>query len=311
MQSSTIDVTGGSPLIGERGVVPGLAPAESPVSAISWAAIIGGAFAIVSISLILLALGAGLGFASISPWSNSGASATTFTVAAAIWLLVVQWLSAAFGGYLTGRLRTKWVAVHSDEIYFRDTAHGFLAWAVAAVVTALVLASVASSVIGGTARALGTAAATTAQGRPATAVTTSASPALDPTAYLVNELFRSDHPDANANLLPARAEATPIIVRGLSEDGMPPADKAYLTVLVAAHTGLSQPDAAKRVDDVDSQVKAAWVKAHQAADEARKAASYLSFFTAFSMLVGAFIAAVAATIAGHRRDEVLARRHLA
>lgn len=311
MQSSTIDVTGDRPLTGDRVIVPGLAPAESPVSAISWAAIIGGAFAIVSISLILLALGAGLGFASISPWSNSGASATTFTVAAAIWLLVVQWLSAAFGGYLTGRLRTKWVAVHSDEIYFRDTAHGFLAWAVAAVVTAVVLASAASSVIGATGRGVGTAAATAAQGRPATAVATSASPTFDPTAYLVNELFRSDHPDANANLQPARAEATPIIAHGLSEDGMPPADKAYLTQLVAAHTGLSQPDAAKRVDDVDSRVQAVWVKANQAADQARKAASYLSFFTAFSMLVGAFIAAVAATAAGHRRDQMLARRHLA
>jgi len=234
---------------------------------------------------------------------------TTFTVAAAIWLLVVQWLSAAFGGYLTGRLRTKWVAVHSDEIYFRDTAHGFLAWAVAAVITAVVLASAASSVIGATTRAVGTAAA--AQGSPATAVGTSASPTLDPTAYLVNELFRSDHADANANLQPARAEATPIIARGLSEDGMPPADKAYLTQLVATHTGLSQPDAAKRVDDVNSQVQAAWVKAHRAADQARKAASYLSFFTAFSMLVGAFIAAVAATVAGHRREQILVRAHLA
>jgi hypothetical protein len=310
MQSSTIDVAGDRPLTGERVIVPGLAPAESAVSAISWAAIVGGAFAIVSISLILLALGAGLGFASVSPWSNSGASATTFTVAAAIWLLVVQWLSAAFGGYLTGRLRTKWVAVHSDEIYFRDTAHGFLAWAVAAVVTAAVLASAASSVIGATARVVGTAAATAPQSNPATAVTPSVSPALDPTAYLVNELFRSDHPDANANLQPARAEAAPIIARGLSEGGMPPTDKAYLTQLVAGHTGLSQPDAAKRVDDVDGQVKTAWVKAHQAADQARKAASYLSFFTAFAMMVGAFIAAVAATVAGHRRDQMLAQRHL-
>jgi hypothetical protein len=110
-------------------------------------------------------------------------------------------------------------------------------------------------------------------------------------------------------LQPARAEATPIIARGLSEGGMPAADKAYLTQLVAGHTGLSQPDAAKRVDDVDGQVKTAWVKAHQAADQARKAASYLSFFTAFAMVVGAFIAAVAATVAGHRRDQTLARRH--
>ena len=285
-----------------------LAPAETPVSAISWGAIIGGAFAIVSISLILLALGAGLGFASVSPWSNTGPSATTFTVAAAIWLLVVQWLSAAFGGYLTGRLRTKWVSVPSDEVYFRDTAHGFLAWAVAAVITAAVLASATSSLIGGAARLAGTAAGSAAQGTTANATAPFGSAVLDPTAYLVNELFRNDHPEANGNPQVARAEAAPIIARGLAEGSMPAADKAYLTQLAAAHTGLSQPDAARRIDDVDAQVTAVWVKAHQAADQARKAASYLSFFTAFAMVVGAFIAAVAATVAGHRRDQLLARR---
>jgi hypothetical protein len=302
MGSSTVRVSE------DRLVVPGLVPAESPVSAISWAAIIGGAFAIAAIGLILLALGAGLGFASISPWSNSGPSATTFSVAAAIWLIVVQWLSAAFGGYLTGRLRTKWVSVLTDEIYFRDTAHGFLAWAVAAVITVAVLASATSSVISGAARVVGTAAASAAQGTTANAPGSSGS-ALDPTAYLVSELLRSDHPDVSGNLPAARAEATPVIVHALSEGGIPAADKTYLSQLVMARTGLSQPDATGRVDDVDGQVKAAWVKARQAADQARKAASYLSFFTAFSMLVGAFIAAVAATIAGHRRDELLAQRH--
>jgi hypothetical protein len=310
MESSSVRISE------ERLIAPGLAPAESPVSAISWAAIIGGAFAIAAIGLILLALGAGLGFASVSPWSNSGASAMTFTVAAAIWLLVVQWLSAAFGGYLTGRLRTKWVSVHTDEIYFRDTAHGFLAWAVAAVITAAVLASATTSVLGSVARAAGSVASSVAgstaagsgQGTPASAIAPTGAAALDPTAYLVNELFRSDHPDLSGNLQAAHAEATPIVARGLSEGSMPAADETYLAQLVAARTGLSQPDAAKRVDGVDGQVKAVWLKAHEAADKARKAASYLSFFTAFSMVVGAFIAAVAATVAGHRRDEVLARR---
>jgi len=292
----------------ERFVATGLVPRESPVSAISWAAIIGGAFAIAAISLILLALGAGFGFASLSPGANSGPSATTFGVVAAIWLIVVQWLSAAFGGYLTGRLRTKWVSVHSDEVYFRDTAHGFLAWAVATVITVAVLASAASSLIGGAARVTGSVAASAAQGTAGTAAAPSGSSALDPTGYPVAELFRTDHPDVNGNPQAVRAEATPIIAHGLSVGDVPAADKAYLTSLVSARTGLSQPDAAKRVDDVSAQVKAANLKARQAADKARKAASYLSFFTAFSMIVGAFIAAVAATIAGHRRDEVLARR---
>jgi hypothetical protein len=296
--------------VGEERVVAAVAtPVESPVSATSWAAIIAGAFAMVAISLILLALGAGLGFASISPWSSSNPSVTTFGVAAAVWLIVVQWLSAAFGGYLTGRLRTKWIAVPSDEVYFRDTAHGFLAWAVAAVITAGVLASAASTFVGGVARGATTAAASSAQGAAGNAASPSGGTALDPTAYLVSELFRSDHPDANANVQATRAEATPIVAHAVAEGGMPDADKTYLAQVVAARTGLSPPDAGKRVDAVNDEVKTAWLKTHQAADQARKAASYLSFFTAFSMLIGAFIAAVMATVAGHRRDELFALRH--
>jgi hypothetical protein len=125
---------------------------ESSISAISWPAIIGGAFAAASLALILLALGSGFGLASVSPWPNSGASTTTFTIVAGIWLIVVQlivvqWISSALGGYLTGRLRSKWVGVHTHEVFFRDTANGFLTWAVAAVIGAAVLTSTASSLI--------------------------------------------------------------------------------------------------------------------------------------------------------------------
>jgi hypothetical protein len=109
---------------------------------------ISGALAAVSITLVLLALGAGLGLSSISPWPNSGASAVTFTIMTAIGLIVVQWLAAAIGGFLTGRLRTKWVAVHVHEIFFRDTAHGFLTWALATVIGLLLAASAASSIVG-------------------------------------------------------------------------------------------------------------------------------------------------------------------
>src|SRR5581483_9048514 len=97
---------------------------ESPVSAVSWAAIIAGAVVAAAISLLLVALGTGLGFASVSPWSNEGASATTFSVMTAAWLVIVQWFASGLGGYLTGRLRTKWVGTHDHEVFFRDTAHG-------------------------------------------------------------------------------------------------------------------------------------------------------------------------------------------
>ena len=134
------------------------------VSAVSWGAIIGGAFVIVAVSLILIALGSGLGLASVSPWPNSGVSVTTFGVITAIWLIIVQWLSSAFGGYVAGRLRTKWTGLHTDEVDFRDTAHGFLAWAVAAVVTAAVLASAVTSIIGGAASGATTVAGSVVQG---------------------------------------------------------------------------------------------------------------------------------------------------
>src|SRR6266481_2836472 len=159
---------------------------ESAVSAVSWPAIIAGAFAIAATALILLALGSGLGLSSVSPWYNSGSSATTFGVWAAVWLIVVQWLSAALGGYLTGRLRTKWVGVHTDEVYFRDTAHGFLAWAVAAVIMAAALSSAASSAVGNAVRATGSVATAAAQGAGAAAAQSSG---IDPMGYVVDTLF--------------------------------------------------------------------------------------------------------------------------
>jgi hypothetical protein len=297
--------TTSTPVTESRVTLPATKAAESAVSAVSWAAIIAGAVAIAAVALVLLALGSGLGLSSVSPWPNSGPSATTFGVYAAVWLIIVQWVSAAFGGYVTGRLRTKWVGVQTDEIYFRDTAHGFLAWAVAAVIMAAALSSAVSSAVGNAVRATGSVASAAAQGAGTAA---GQSGGIDPMGYLVDTLFRSDRPDANANTEEGRAEGTRIILAGLRDGDVPAADKTYLAQVVAARTGISQADAEKRVNDVIAKAKDVETKARQAADTARKTAAAIAYFTAFSMLIGAFIAAVAATIAGHRRDEVLALR---
>ena len=270
---------------------------ESPISAISWAAIIGGAFATAALSLILLALGSGFGLASVSPWPNSGASVTTFTAMTAIWLIIVQWLSSGLGGYLTGRLRTKWVGVHTHEVFFRDTAHGLLAWAVAAVIGAAVLASAVSSLLSGGAKLAGTMASGAAEGASQAAVQE------NPFAYYVDSLFRSDHPDANTSDQEVRAETTRILATGIKNGDVPAGDKAYLAQLVATRTGISQADAEKRVDDVIAKVKAAETKARQIADATRKAGAYLSIYAGVTMLIGAFIAAVAAALGGRHRDE--------
>ena len=270
---------------------------ESPISAISCSAITGGAFATAALSLILLALGSGFGLASVSPWPNSGASVTTFTAMTAIWLIIVQWISSGLGGYLTGRLRTKWVGVHTNEVFFRDTAHGLLAWAVAAVIGGAVLASAVSSLLSGGAHLAGTMASGAAEGSGHAAVQE------NPFAYYVDGLFRSDHPDANASDQEVRAETTRILATGIKNGDVPAGDKIYLAQLVATRTGVSQADAEKRVDDVIAKVKAAETKARQIADATRKAGAYLSIFTGVTMLIGAFIAAASAALGGRHRDE--------
>jgi hypothetical protein len=97
---------------------------------------------------LLLSFGAGTGFAVVSPWGNSGVSATTFQIGMGLFGVMAM-ISPALGGYLAGRLRGRWINVRSAEVLFRDSAHGFLGWALASVLGAIVLASPASSPIGG------------------------------------------------------------------------------------------------------------------------------------------------------------------
>jgi len=267
---------------------------ESPVSAISWPAIVAGAAVAAATSILLLSLGSGLGFASLSPWRNEGPSATTFTVMTAIWLILVQWISSAFGGYLTGRTRTKWVGVHTHEVSFRDTAHGLATWAVATLATSAVIALSTLAVIGGTAKLAGSAASGLGQAGAA------AMSKSDVGGYEVDSLFRST--SATAATPDTRGEALQILAKGASDGDIPADDRKYLADLVAAKTGISQPEAEQRVNSAIEQVKAASVKAREMADAARKAASAAAICTALSMLIGAFIAMVASALGGRERD---------
>jgi hypothetical protein len=135
---------------------------EPSVSGVSWPAIAAGAVASLALTLVLLSLGTGLGLSVVSPWGNS-VSATTFKIGTGLYFIVMAMISSAVGGYLAGRLRTKWTGVHSDEVYFRDTAHGLLAWAFASVLGATLLASPAASLIGGAASGATQAVSTSSQ----------------------------------------------------------------------------------------------------------------------------------------------------
>jgi hypothetical protein len=277
------------------------APVESSSSAVSWASIVAGGLAASAISLILLLVGAGLGFTLVSPWQSQSASATTIGVSAAAWLVVVQWLSAGVGGYLTGRLRTKWVGVHTHEVGFRDTAHGFLAWALATLLVAGLLSSSVSAIIGTGVQA--TAATVGA------ATTVAADKASDlSTSYFTDALLRPANPATStatpaANTQTSTAQVTRILANAAIQGKMPDEDRTYIDRVVATQTGLSEADAKKRVDSVLKQIDDAKVAAKQAADKARKAASSASLLGALTLFIGAFIAAVAAAFGGRQRDD--------
>jgi hypothetical protein len=262
-------------------------PDELTASGVSWAAVIGGAFVAAAMALILLSLGTGLGLSSVSPWANSGASPAAIGAAAIVWLIVAQILAFGFGGYVAGRLRGRWATVHNDEVYFRDTAHGLLVWAVAAVVTAGVLATAAADMAGaGRAREAGHSGGATMGAE-----------ASGPAEYAIDGVFRTTRLGPERADAAVRAEVGRIFAHALRSREMGAADKAYVDSLVASRTGVSQADADQRVTQVFSDLQAA-------IDVARRQAAKLSLWVFIALLTGAFCASFAATIGGRQRDHV-------
>jgi hypothetical protein len=296
---------------------------ETHASAVSWAAIFAGAAAAAALSLILLMLGLGLGMSAVSPWVNEGIGATAFGVSTILWLSFAAIVSSGMGGYLAGRLRTRWTEVHSDEVYFRDTVHGFLAWAVSALATAALLTSAIGSIVGAGVQA-GAAVAGGVAGTAGAAVSGLAGSERGegaeegPMAYFVDALFRRDAgapgaadgaPGATGEARSPAADAAEIlrIFRNARDaEQLPPEDARYVGQIVAQRTGLSQQEAEQRVSEVfargQTQMRDARIAAREAADEARKATAYGSLWIFVSLLLGAFSASLAATWGGRRRD---------
>lgn len=277
---------------------------ESSRPALSWGPIIAGGLAASTLTFVLMILGSGLGLTLMSPWSAQGVGATNFAVSTAVWLVVVQWVSAIVGGYLAGRLRTKWVGAHADEVFFRDTTHGFLSWALGILIFAAVLGSALSAVLGTGGHVASTVVSNAAAGAPSHT-------ASSVSEYFVDTLFR---PSDSAQLVgpstegrsAAAAQTARILIA--SEDGsVSDEDREYLTQLVAARAGLSVPDARTRVNAFIDRVEAAKVQTKKTVDSTREAGATFALVGALSLVVGAFIASVAAAFGGARRDENEAR----
>jgi hypothetical protein len=346
------------------GAYEAVAPAAS--SAVSWAAVFAGAVAAAALSLILLILGTGLGMTAVSPWTQEGMGAKALGISTIVWITVMQLLSAGMGGYLAGRLRTRWLDAARDEVFFRDTAHGFLAWAVATLLTAAVLTSTISaivgagvqagaSVVGGAANSAALAAGGAMAGRDASPQARQAS-AID---YFVDTLFREPAeadtasgtapattpssaaataepatptaPSADSDSSPLATDtgpqsrtvdrSTPLPGQSAAQDSaeiariymnadlsqpLPPDDERRVAQIVAQRTGMTQAQAEQRVRQnhaqLQSRLQAAEDKARATADEARKVSATSALWLFVSLLVGAFVASLAATFGGRQRD---------
>jgi hypothetical protein len=267
--------------------------------------------AIAAVTLLLLALGAGLGLSSISPWTDTGLSASAFKATAGVYLVLVAVMSSAIGGFLAARLRTKWIGIHTNEAFFRDTAHGFISWAFAILISATLLGTATTHLLGGAASAGAAASQPTSN--------------VNPAQVYVDRLFRreagaaTETSAAAATPAPgtAAAPATPGAAAGapaggdnaavraevlrlwtasyLEHGGLSAADKTYVAGLIAAQTGLSAADAQKRLDDVVTQAQAD-------ADQARRGAAQFAFWMTAALLFGAFAASLAAVEGGQYRD---------
>ncbi|QCW83344.1 hypothetical protein [Methylotuvimicrobium buryatense] len=294
---------------------------QTSASAVSWSAILAGATAAAALALILLMLGTGLGLSSVSPWAYSGVSATTFGVSSILWLTFTQLAASGMGGYLAGRLRTRWIAVHTDEVYLRDTAHGFLAWAVAALLTAALLTGASGFIVSGGVQA-GTAVAASVAGGVATGVGAEAAKSdseSESMGYFVDSLFRreigttpysytSAESDSaqKARSVGSASEIIRIFMNSIHTGPLPAEDVQYVGQVVALRTGTSQQDAEKLVRDTYARAQTmlhdAEIAAKEAADKMRKTSAYMALWFFISLLIGAFAASYAAIFGGQQRD---------
>lgn len=281
---------------------------ETQRSGVSWGAILAGAAAAAALSLVLFILGSGLGLASISPWSYNSAAA--IGISTILWISFTQLAASAVGGYMAGRLRTKWTSVHTDEVYFRDTAHGLLAWAVATLLTAVLVSGAVRAAMSGAIDAgagLAQATAVAGTGAAAGAAKGATDGTLNPVDYFSDMLLRTDKAPADAGAGDVRSEVVRIFANGMQAGSLAADDHAYLARVVAARTGLPQADAEKRVDEVYAKVSTAATnaknKAKEVADTARKATAGAALWMTVALLLGAFVASMAATFGGKLRDD--------
>jgi hypothetical protein len=282
---------------------------------VEWGAVLAGAFLAAALSFVLLTFGAAIGLSVTSPWPNSGVSARVLASLAVFFIMAQQIGSLMVGGYVSGRMRSRWNETTEHEVEFRDGLHGALVWAVAVVITAVMAISAAGSVAQKGAELAGrTASAAAASGsggaamdavidamlRPQVAAASAAPPAPAagaPTPAAPAARARAVNPDGSDDV---RAEIGRILASSAAT-GMTDQNRTYLIQLVAQRAGISQAEAERRVNE-------AVTAARDAADKARRAAVLAGFVTAAGLILSLGAAWWAAMRGGNHRDNSVPAR---
>jgi len=285
---------------------------DASTTAVSWPAVFAGATVAAVLSLVLFILGTGLGLSMISPWANQGVEAQTFGMTSVLWVTLTSLAASAAGGYLAGRLRVRWTDIHGDEVFFRDTAHGLLAWGISTLATAALFSSVFAAIAAGAAGAgaaavggvatLGTSAAAMSDNQQSNPVEQLMGYTMDSLFRVEGDstsLFEGDNSDAIQAAIP---EFGRIFLNAVRTGVLPEEDADYAADVIARNTGVTQQEAEQRIEDAFATLQTAEMAAMEAADEAREASAYVAMWMVVSLLVGAFIASFAATIGGRQRD---------
>ena len=275
------------------------------LSFVEWGAVLAGAVLAAAISFVLLTFGAAIGLSATSPWPNSGLSAKVIASLAVFWAMAQQIGSIMLGGYVAGRMRSRWHEP-GHEAEFRDGLHGALVWAVAVLISAFLVfmtAGVAASTDGDLAgKAAGSLASTmdpmdavldtmlrpsaTAPSAPAASPPASGAPAATTTRPRAANAPAADE---------TRAQMSRILASSVASGSITSENRTQLAQLVAQRTGVSQQEAERRVD-------AAVNSARAAADKARRAAILTGFVTAAGLLLSLAAGWWAAMRGGHHRD---------
>jgi len=263
-----------------------------PASFVEWGAVLAGAALAAALSFVLLTFGTAIGLSATSPWPNSGLSVKVIATLAVFWVLAQQIGSLMAGGYVAGRMRSRWHEA-GDETEFRDGLHGGLVWAVAVLISAFFVFATASLAVRTGADVAGSAGAG------------AASRTTNPMDTVLDAMLRTPAGAPQSRNTVAsdeiRGELTRILTSAVATGSLSAENRTYLASLIAQRTGVPQQEAEKRVDD-------AITAARTASDNARRAAILTGFVTAAGLILSFGAAWWAAIKGGQHRDNSIPAR---